>query len=492
MQPVDRSASSAKSGKPAAGADGKSATPVNIGRYKVIGRLGKGGMAEVLLALQHDESSDFKRLVVIKRVIPALEDEEPLFIQMFLDEARLAARLSHANVVQTYEVGDEAGSPFLAMEFLDGQSLNSLQRRAHALGQKVPLEVALRIFCDALEGLHYAHELRDFDGKPLKVIHRDVTPSNIFIKYDGTTKLVDFGIAKSATQREKTRAGMLKGKMAYMAPEQLRDEAITRAVDVWAMGIVMWETLAGERLFRGKNDFETVQAIMRAEIPKLSAKRPDVPPALDAVLLASMDRDPEKRIQSAEDMKSRLEDVAIQIGKPLRRGDVSKLMHELFSEAIEHNGKLVRDFLDRANLAALAASELNGAAAAAAGGGPPGRPAGALEFKTDLRNDMSTSRADATPVGHRSNASLPDFRTNVGDGGEGSSSRLDDRTTVDQRPSEMIAEEAFRRDALAQDQNAGGQLDGAGDDEARPLWHWIALGAALVSGGALAWYIIST
>ncbi|MEI8256041.1 MAG: protein kinase, partial [Deltaproteobacteria bacterium] len=300
----------------------------------------------VLLALQHDAGSDFKRLVVVKKILDELVEEDPQFIKMFLDEARLGARLSHPNIVQTFEVGESGNAPYLAMEFLDGQALNILQRRARLKQEQLPVDVALRIVCDVLDALHYAHELRDFDGSPLSVIHRDVTPSNIFVKYDGLTKLVDFGIAKSATQREKTRAGTLKGKVPYMAPELLRDEAVTRSVDVWAVGAVLWETLALERLFLGKNDFTTVQNVMSKKAPPLSERRKDIPASLDEVIASALDRNPKTRIQTALEFKERLEDEAVKMGKTLRASSVSRSMGALFGDLIEQNKNLVRDFLE--------------------------------------------------------------------------------------------------------------------------------------------------
>jgi len=437
-----------------------------VGRYRIIGRLGKGGMAEVLLALQHDTTSDFKRLVVVKRVLAELEREDPQFIQMFLDEARLAARLSHADVVQTYEVGQDGDSPFLAMEFLDGQSVNVLQRRARSLKTQVPVDVALRIFCDALEGLHYAHELRDFDGKPLNVIHRDVTPSNLFVKYDGTTKLVDFGIAKSATQREKTRAGILKGKMAYMAPEQLRDEPVSRSVDVWALGIVLWETLAGERLFRGKNDFETVQAVMTRELPKLSAVRSDVPASLDAVLAKAIERDASKRVTTAADFKTRLEDEAFRMGKPLRGSEVAKTMHSLFGDVVEYNQKIVKAFLEKANPDDAAQEYLRV------------KSTGALEVRAEEVAPDPNTRESSSPSETLSDAS------GVSHGDSSPSRRsltnsLSDRTMVESR-SQVTGK-------LAQESLVDQDLD----DEPRPAWHWIVLAVALLSVGLAVWYLMS-
>src|SRR5689334_3257328 len=197
-------------GTPAAGAN-------SLGKYRLIAELGHGGMAEVYLAVVRGPAG-FNKLVVVKQIRPQLA-EDPEFLAMFLDEARLAARLSHPNVVQTNEVGQEGERHFLAMEYLDGQPLSRINQR---LGPKggLPLVMHLRVIADLLGGLHYAHELSDYDGTPLGVVHRDVTPHNIFITYDGVVKVVDFGIAKARDALTLTKVGIIKGKIAYMAPEQ--------------------------------------------------------------------------------------------------------------------------------------------------------------------------------------------------------------------------------------------------------------------------------
>src|SRR5262245_45560386 len=202
-----------------------------IGKYQLIANLGHGGMADVYLSVVHGPVG-FNKLTVIKRLRPSLAEEQE-FLAMFLDEARLAARLNHPNVVQTNEVAEIEGQYYIAMEYLDGQPLNRILTRAQKAGT-LPRELLIRVVADCLAGLHYAHELADYDGSPLGVVHRDASPHNIFVTYDGQTKVVDFGIAKAATRSAETRGGVLKGKVAYMAPEQARSGEVDRRSDVFA------------------------------------------------------------------------------------------------------------------------------------------------------------------------------------------------------------------------------------------------------------------
>ncbi|MDB4940788.1 MAG: serine/threonine protein kinase, partial [Labilithrix sp.] len=217
-----------------------------FGKYQLFASLGRGGMADVFLAVARGQMG-FNKLAVVKRLRQALA-EEAAFRTMFLDEARLAARLSHPNIVHTYEVGEQDGVYFIAMEYLEGQSLNKVMKEALRRKDGLEPEVSARIIADALGGLGYAHGLADYDGRPLGIIHRDVSPHNIFVTYDGHTKLVDFGIAKAALSSTETEVGVLKGKVAYMSPEQAMGGRIDQRADIFAMGIVLWELLARQRL----------------------------------------------------------------------------------------------------------------------------------------------------------------------------------------------------------------------------------------------------
>jgi serine/threonine protein kinase len=280
----------------------------NSGRYKPILDLGRGGMAEVKLAVAQGPAG-FNKLVVIKTLLANIE-EDPDFVAMFLDEARLAARLNHPNVVQVNEVGDEGGRYFLAMEYLDGQPLQRVLARSAKRGEPFPRAMWLRILCDALNGLHYAHELKEFDGSKLNVVHRDVTPENIFITYDGVVKLVDFGIAKAVGRSVETKLGVVKGKIGYLSPEQARagHAVIDRRTDIFAAGIMIWEASALRRFWAGANDMEVIHRLNQGSFdPSPRKVRPDVPEALDAICRKALAHNPDERYQTAAELQKDLE-----------------------------------------------------------------------------------------------------------------------------------------------------------------------------------------
>jgi serine/threonine-protein kinase len=316
------------------------------GKYTLVGKLGHGGMAEVFLAYMAGPAG-FRKLCVIKRLHPNLE-EEPGFVDMFLDEARLAARLNHPNVVQTYEVGDVEGSHFIAMEYLEGQGLDRVRQRCHRERKPFPYPVAARIIAEALGGLHYAHELKDFDGTPLSVIHRDISPQNVFLTYEGAVKLLDFGIAKAATHVVETRTGVIKGKFAYIAPEQARSGGIDRRADLWSMGVVLWEVLAGQRLFKGPNDVATLNESLTKSIPKLSGILPDVPPMLEAICEKALTRDRERRYQTAREMRNDLRKYIVAEESHSSPDDVAALVNDLFGDVIQQTRRVLKGCLSDA------------------------------------------------------------------------------------------------------------------------------------------------
>ena len=236
-------------------------------KYRAIAELGRGGMAEVFLAVVHGRAG-FNKLVVLKRTLPDFS-LEPEFVTMFLDEARLAARLNHPNVVQTYEVGQDGNRYFIAMEFLDGQPLNRVLRVGKN-GVALPQALYVRILADALAGLHHAHELTDFDGTKLQVVHRDVTPHNLFVTYDGHVKIVDFGIAKAAGAAQETRHSTIKGKIAYMPPEQASGGKIDRRADIFSVGVMLWEAVAGLRMWKGVDQYAVVNRLACGDVSRAS------------------------------------------------------------------------------------------------------------------------------------------------------------------------------------------------------------------------------
>ncbi|HSO36888.1 MAG TPA: serine/threonine-protein kinase [Labilithrix sp.] len=304
-----------------------------FGKYQLFASLGRGGMADVFLAVARGQMG-FNKLAVIKRLRQALA-EESAFRTMFLDEARLAARLSHPNIVHTYEVGEQNGVYFIAMEYLEGQSLNKVLKEALRRKDVIEPEVGARIIADALGGLAYAHALGDYDGRPLGIIHRDISPHNIFVTYDGHTKLVDFGIAKAALSSTETEVGVLKGKVAYMSPEQAMGGRIDQRADIFAMGIVLWELLARQRLMTGESAANTLHKLMNEPIPRLSKALPSVDPALEAIVMKSLEKDPQYRFQSAGEMRDALEDWLRGNPRQTRQEDVSRKMLALFGSVRE-------------------------------------------------------------------------------------------------------------------------------------------------------------
>jgi serine/threonine-protein kinase len=304
--------------------------PTRFGKYTLIGKLGHGGMAEVLLAVVGGLRG-FRKLTVVKRLHAHLAIESG-FVDMFLDEARLAAQLDHPNCVQTLELGETEGQHFLSMEYLDGQGLERLLRSSAQSGVLLPTAVVARIIADALDGLAYAHDLVGFDGKPLGVVHRDISPQNLFITYTGVVKLLDFGIAKAETNLVETRTGVIKGKYAYIAPEQAMAQTVDGRADLWSMGVVLWECLTSRRLFKSTNELATLQETLHREIQPPSTFNPAVPPELDAIVMRSLMRPAPQRFQSAIEFRSELERWLGTQSKPPTRRNIAGLMQEHFEE----------------------------------------------------------------------------------------------------------------------------------------------------------------
>src|SRR5262245_11514487 len=269
-------------------------------RYRVIERLASGGMAEVFLA-ESAGIEGFKKQVAIKRVLPHLS-EKKRFIAMFLDEARLSAHLSHSNVAQVFDIGVGDNAYFIVMEYVDGADLKAVIEYVKKNGRTIPVEAAVFIASKISEGLTYAHEIRNADGTPLRIVHRDMSPPNVLITKHGEVKIVDFGLAKATSQLEKSEAGIIKGKFGYLSPEAAQGKEIDLRTDVFAVGIILWEMLAGQRLFYGETDFATVKLVQEAKIPSLRALNPKVPVDLEQILARALAREPTARYPSARDL----------------------------------------------------------------------------------------------------------------------------------------------------------------------------------------------
>ncbi len=316
----------------------------SVGRYRLLHEIATGGMATVYLAMPEGGTEP----VALKRVHPHLASQRE-FIEMFLDEARLTSRVDHPNVCPVLDYGRADGSYFLVMEYLSGCSLARVSRalrRLSAAEQQVAVPVvAARVVADAAAGLHAAHELRDGGGKPLEVVHRDVSPHNLFVAWSGATFVLDFGIASARDRLHHTETGTVKGKFAYMAPEQMVGARVDRRADVWSLGVVLWELLAGQPLFKRRTETETVMAVTRLERPPLAELRPGLCPKLEAIVDRALAREPEDRFPNAGAMADELRAWLDEQPGPGDPAEVAAWMDRLFPGEAAEEAALVRKAL---------------------------------------------------------------------------------------------------------------------------------------------------
>jgi serine/threonine protein kinase len=301
-----------------------------LGRYVVMRKLATGGMADVFLA-RTAGIEGFERHVVLKRIRTDYAGDAR-FTSMFLDEAKLAATLHHQNIVQVFDIGEEGGEYFFTMEYLHGEDLRTLLDEMITTRGNVPLGHLVAIGAGAASGLHYAHERRGADRKPLGIVHRDVSPSNIIVGYDGSVKLVDFGIARAAVSTPEPR---FEGKLGYMSPEQLRNRAIDRRSDVYSLGVVLYELATNDRLFAGASDEELADAIVNGRIPLPRVRRPDLPNELSMILMRALAPDPDRRFQSAGELREALDQFATRAGLAVSNAVLADYMRKVFGEAPE-------------------------------------------------------------------------------------------------------------------------------------------------------------
>jgi len=277
----------------------------NYGDYQLIKKLASGGMASIFLARQKG-IEDFEKLLVVKRILPHLAENEE-FIKMFLDEARIAARLNHPSIVQIFNLGAVGDTFFIAMEYVHGEDVRRVWKKSDAAGKPIPIPLVARIVMEVAAGLDYAHKKTDANGKPLGIVHRDISPQNILVTFEGGVKVVDFGIAKAADQATVTKSGVLKGKYSYMSPEQAAGQKIDRRSDIFALGIVMYELITGTRLFKRNNDINTLNAVSDCIIAPPSQVNARVPKDLDPIVLKALAKDPEGRFEDAMGLHTALE-----------------------------------------------------------------------------------------------------------------------------------------------------------------------------------------
>jgi eukaryotic-like serine/threonine-protein kinase len=276
-----------------------------FGKYVLLDRIAIGGMAEIFLARQTGPEG-FEKTVVLKRIRPQLAEKKS-FVKMFLNEAKLAAQLNHHNVVQILDLGKVGTSYFIAMEYLHGRDMRRVVPKAEQQGIRFPIVYACKIASQVLEGLYYAHQKTDAQGSPLGIVHRDVTPENIFVTFDGGVKVLDFGIAKAANIVEHARAGEIKGKLSYMSPEQCAGRALDHRSDLFSLGVVLYEWVTGFKLFTGESDVAILKSITEGRIYKPSYFKADVPEPVEAILMKALEKDPAQRYQSAWEMQFELD-----------------------------------------------------------------------------------------------------------------------------------------------------------------------------------------
>ncbi|MET0343344.1 MAG: serine/threonine-protein kinase [Polyangiales bacterium] len=333
-------------------------SPTRLSKFRLLARLGSGGMAEVYLVLAEGPGG-FSKLQVVKLMRSDIgEHERRDFLDMFQDEARLAARLNHPNIVQSYEVGEDGGQPFIVMEYLDGQSLSRVQHRSRHLKVRFPLEMELFALCQVLEGLDYAHQLRDYDGKPLNMVHRDVSPQNVFITYAGQTKLVDFGVAKTL-ESSKTRAGVVKGKVAYMAPEQVVGGKVDRRADLFSVGVLLWEAIAGTSMHGDLSVYESLNRLVKGDLPRIRDAAPDVPAPLEHIVTRALALSPDDRYDDADAFRVDLLNYLDTCAR-LRARDVGERVAQLFARERGELNDVIRRAMTTPGGASLSPGDFRG------------------------------------------------------------------------------------------------------------------------------------
>lgn len=371
--------------------------PPQIDRYELVAEIASGGMATVYLARLQGVGG-FQRFFAIKRMHPHLGNEES-FVQMFLDEARLVANIRHPNVVPVLEVGAGDSGYYLVMEYIEGDTFSTFLAKAVRENTRIPPGVSVKIVLDMLAGLHAAHELRDPDGNALGLVHRDVSPQNVLLDLDGVARISDFGVAHATTRLSSTRAGQLKGKVAYMAPEQARGGQVTRSADVFAAGIVLWEALCRKRLFMGENEAVTLNRLMFEPIPKLRQGNPVMPGTLEKVLDRALDREANARFASAAEFAEAIESAARGARMLATNHEVKAYVDAAIGPVMANRRNTVRDHLamiDRAK------QEIS-------------RPAAGPRPPASEPNAETVSTVSAAAVALPSDASSPGGTSSVGE-----------------------------------------------------------------------------
>ena len=312
-----------------------------FGEYKILKKIATGGMAEVFLA-KRVGMKGFEKLLAIKRILPQFSENEE-FIAMFIDEAKLAAKLTHRNIIQIYDFGSQQGSYYIAMEYIFGKDLRSILKKSKERGERLSLAQCAYIVGEAAKGLEYAHTLRDHFGKPLQVIHRDISPQNILISYEGEVMLADFGIAKAASKSTETRAGVLKGKILYMSPEQAWGRSIDRRSDLYSLGVLLYEMVTHRKIFDADSEFSMLEKVRNADVEFPPNVFENIPSSFLQVVQKALEKNPDHRYQSAHDMRVDLENYLLTTQERLSEKSISNYLKHLFREEIDEERKILTE-----------------------------------------------------------------------------------------------------------------------------------------------------
>jgi serine/threonine-protein kinase len=366
-----------------------------VDRYELVGEIASGGMATVYLA-RLTGVGGFQRFVAMKRLHPHLANEKE-FVEMFLDEARIAARIHHPNVVPILEVGASPVGYYLVMEYIEGDTLARLLARAATRGKRIPVPIALRIALDTLSGLHAAHELRVDTGDAVNLVHRDVSPQNVLVGVDGIARITDFGVARAASRLTATRVGQLKGKIAYMAPEQAAgEESLDRRADVFAAGIVVWEELAAKRLFKAENEAATLSRVMTEPVPPLTEIVAGLSPELNKVVMRALERSPDKRYSTCAQFADALEAAATGRDRIATPRELAAYVTEVLGDEVSAQREAVRAWIARSEPSQV------------------GAPPGAAMSSSVSAAAMSLSGLDPSQAATLTQSSPPKGRSRVG------------------------------------------------------------------------------
>ncbi len=362
----------------------------DFGSYQLLAKLATGGMAEIYLARPTSSQSGSQDMIVLKRILPHLAEDDH-FVTMFRDEADLAAKLVHRNVCNVSSFGQYGGTWFIAMEYLHGVPLSRMMTKLSKAGKMLDYRIVAGIICQACEGLHAAHEARDNNGALMGVVHRDVSPPNIMVTSDGTVKLLDFGIAKARGANSRTRTGTVKGKNAYMSPEQILGKPLDRRSDIFALGVVMYEMLAIKRLSHRDSDFLTFKAITEEPIPDIRDRRPDLPPGMRAALVQAMARDPAGRFDTAQGFGNAIKNSVATLGGPASPADLARILFTDFADEMAARDEILKA-ADDPNAAPISIGPTNPKT-------PPPIPQRPNQLATSGEMSQATPARSKTPTG---------------------------------------------------------------------------------------------